>query len=105
MAQQLQEQAQSQNGNGQPDPETVSKVQNDSMLTQAKIQNLRESHAARTVTKQIQFEQGLRQKQAQDKLELEKQAASATLDISKERLKHQMNEQKAKKEANKPKTQ
>jgi hypothetical protein len=107
VAQQMQAQAQ-QNGNGAPDPKDVQKLQAQQAMDAAKLANTRESHAQRTVQRQLQFERQLQQDQAKAQAELEKTAAQAKLDLeiaaeqakidlAAEQIKNQMKAQQAKK--------
>lgn len=84
-----QQQQQSQQSNG-GDGETAAKIRASLITAQAKAKNTRESHAQRTVQKQIQFEQQMRQDQERHALEMKKEQAQAGLEIAKERTKARM---------------
>lgn len=61
---------QGQNGGGVP-PETMAKIQGQMMISKAKADNTRESHAQRTAQRQIQFEQKVHQDEQKHQQELE----------------------------------
>jgi len=92
--QRLDEKMQSQNGNGQIDPETLAKIESDRMITDAKIQQKKESHAVNTANRQIAFEMEqerenqktmaeLQRENARLQQELSAQAAKAVIEIEK----------------------
>lgn len=82
-AQRLQEQMQSQNGSAKMDPKDQAKIMATQALAQAKIQNTRESHAARTVQRQIQFERDEQRKSQSHALEMQQKIAETTLELKK----------------------
>lgn len=82
-AQRLEEQMASQaqgNGHG-PDPETLEKIENMRMLTEAKAANTRSSHAERTAQRQIAFEMKSQQDQQKAQADLQIQAAKSATEI------------------------
>ena len=86
-AQRLQEQMQAQNGQGNgPDLETMQKVQSAQMLTQAKVQNTRESHADRTAQRRLTFEQQTRQKEIEHQQKLSNEMAQHNAELTKTAL-------------------
>ena len=87
-AQRMQQQAQAGNG-GAPgvDPKDIAKIQADQMKAEAKVKNTRESHAQRTVQRQIQFEQQMKQDAQRHQLEMRKEADQIALEQQKSRSK------------------
>jgi len=85
--QRLIEKNQSQNG-GQPpiDPKTIADIQNENLKTQAKVSNMKESHANRTAERKISFEQKFQQDAAKAALDLETQRAQAEIELTKSAL-------------------
>jgi len=81
LAEMMKAQAQG-NGGGGMDPKDAAKIQATMATAQAKVQNMRESHAARTAQRQIQFEQKLKQDEAEHNLQLAKQAKEQAIDIA-----------------------
>ncbi|OLE10691.1 MAG: hypothetical protein AUG89_11550 [Acidobacteria bacterium 13_1_20CM_4_56_7] len=81
-AQRLHEQMQKQNGQGQVDPKDIAKIKATQITADAKSKNTRESHAQKTVQRQIQFEQGLKQKEQEHALELRRKTAETRLDLA-----------------------
>lgn len=67
-----QKKAAQQNGQGQPNPKDVVKAQTDAMLAKQKMQERSQSHAQRTVERQMQFEQQMRQDSQRHQLEIAK---------------------------------
>lgn len=68
MAQRQQEaakKAQAQNGNGQPKPEELVKAKLEAEKGKQKLSLAQQSHAQKTAQRQVQFEQGLKQKHEQ----------------------------------------
>lgn len=87
--QRLQEQQQKQaqqNGNG-GDPETAAKLQGKLMIDQAKAQNMRESHGARTAQKQIQWEAGEKRKEQEHNITMRRKLQEQRVDDTLETLK------------------
>ena len=74
-AQRLQEQMQKQNGQQQLDPKDIAKIKAIQLQAQAKVKNMRDSHADRTAQKQIAFQQQLKQKQATHTLDIQTEIA------------------------------
>ena len=74
------EQGQQQQGGG-VDPETQAKLQGKLMIDQAKAQNMRESHAAKTAQRQVQFEMEEQRKDRQHKAELRREGGVAVHEI------------------------
>lgn len=94
-AQRLQEQmqAQGQNGNG-ADPEAQAKVENDRMMTEAKMANTRESHAQRTAQRQIQFEQEEQRAEQEHKIEMEREREKLEMEREKMQMELQLEREK-----------
>ena len=82
-AQRLQEQQQSQNGNGQLDPEKMAKIQMDNMEKDAKIERDSKSHAQKTAQRQVQFEMGMKQKEAENQLKLQNEMQQHSAELAK----------------------
>jgi hypothetical protein len=90
-AQALQEKMQSQNGGmGQQDQETLAKIESMKKLTEAKAANTRESHAQRTIQRQIQFERQLEQDAKKAELDLRRMHAESTIKLSETQRKAQI---------------
>jgi hypothetical protein len=84
-AQRLQEQMKKQaegNGQGGPDPEVLAKIEATKITAEAKAANTRESHAARTAQRQVQFEMEQQQKEQQHALDLQLESARSQLDLA-----------------------
>lgn len=80
--------AQKQQAQGpQIDPETMSKIQSDQILAQAKAQNLRESHAQKTAQRQVQFEKDEARKDRQAMAEIHRSTAVLASDLQNEAVK------------------
>lgn len=82
--QQAQQKAQAQQQGG-PDPKDMAKLQIQVETGKAKIQNMRESHAARTAQKQLSWEQQQQQREQDHALEMQKKAAELQIDLAKKR--------------------
>lgn len=81
-----QEQAKAQaNGNGGMDPKDMAKMQATMMTAKQKVQQMRESHAARTAQRKLQFEQQLEQDRLRNQAELEHEAARTGLELASNR--------------------
>jgi len=77
--------AQSQAGNGSPagpDPETMAKIQGGLLMSQAKAQNARESHADKTAQRRVTFDQKLQQDAEQHAADLQKTELEAQADVA-----------------------
>ncbi len=85
MAQRQQQAAQKAAQQNGGDPAAAAKVQALMMTAQAKIQTGKESHAAKTAQRQLQFEQKQKQDAEKHALQLQTSAAQAAIDISKQR--------------------
>jgi hypothetical protein len=85
-AQRLQEQEKGANGNGGIDAQTQAKLSGELMLKKAKAENLRESHALKTAQRQVQFEQGLKQKEQTHRQELTLQQERMAQEMAKGQL-------------------
>lgn len=88
--QRLQEAAQQQaqaNGGGGIDPKDAAKIQGTILTAKTKAQLAAQSHAQRTAQRQLQFEQQMKQREQEHALDMQKDVASAALDIHKNRLK------------------
>lgn len=80
--------AQKQQAQGpQVDPETMSKIQSDQIIAQAKAQNLRESHAQKTAQRQVQFEKDEARKDRQAMAEIHRSTAVLASDLQNEAVK------------------
>jgi len=80
-----------QNGQGaQMDPKDAQKLKAQQAMSQAKIQNTRESHADRTAQKRLSFEEGLKQDQQKAAFELQKKRAETAIDLERETIKNRM---------------
>lgn len=87
-AQRVAQMAQKQNGQGaQMDPKDKSKIMAQQAQAQAKIQNMRESHAQRTAQRQIQFEQQTQQDAERHAAELAKEQIETAHNVQMNRLK------------------
>jgi hypothetical protein len=64
------QQKQQQNGNGKLDPKDAAKIQATTATAQSKISLAAKSHAQKTAQRQVQFEQGLKQKQEQHQADI-----------------------------------
>lgn len=83
-AQRLQEKKQKEaeeSGNGKMDPKDQAKIQATMLTAQAKAENTRESHAARTAQKQLSFEMQQKQKAEAHAQQLTEQAQDAALEL------------------------
>lgn len=74
-------QAQQQPGSGQ-DPEAAAKVESLLMISKAKADNTRESHAQRTAQRQVQFEMEMKQKQAEHELRMSQEASDKAIELT-----------------------
>lgn len=86
---QKQAQAQAQS-NGQMDPKDQAKIQATQMTAQQKVENMRQSHAARTVERQIAFEQKLKQQQQQHALDMAVRQHESAEDLNRESMKNRL---------------
>src|SRR5262249_45524190 len=86
-AQQLQQKQQAQQQSNGGDQETAAKIRAQIITAEAKAKNTRESHAQRTVQKQLQFEQQMKQDHQRHALDMEKEKAQLGFDIARERAK------------------
>jgi len=75
-----------QNGNGQMDPKDKAKIAATQAQSQAKIANMRESHAARTAQRQIQFEQQQKQDAEKHKADLDAKDLETASEIRRSRF-------------------
>jgi hypothetical protein len=88
MAQRLVEQMKKQQQQApQGDPQAAAKAQATVIQAQTKAKLSSQSHAQKTAQRQIQFEQGMKQKQEEHDMELKVKAAEAGLDLVQSRLK------------------
>jgi len=78
-AQRLQQQMQQQNGQQQMDPKDVAKLKSQEASAKIKQQNTRESHAQRTVQRQIQFEQDMQQRKQEHEIDMLKEVQQLKL--------------------------
>lgn len=81
--QQKMAQAAAQNGGarGGMDPKDAAKIQATLMTAQQKVQQMRESHAARTAQRKIQFQQEIEHERQRNQIELQREAQKHNLDI------------------------
>lgn len=81
--QQKMAQAAAQNGGarGGMDPKDMAKIQATLMTAKQKVQQMRESHAARTAQRKIQFQQEIEHEQQRSAIELQREAQKHHLDI------------------------
>lgn len=70
------------NGGGGADPEVMAKIQAQQAETQAKIQNMRESHANRTAQRQVQFEMEEKRRAQEHALDMQRKQAELQADIA-----------------------
>jgi len=89
--QEQQQQAASQNG---ADPEAMAKIQNDRMLAEAKAANTRESHAARTAQRQVQFEMEQERANVKTAAEIQRENARFSQEMQQEAVKTMAEAQK-----------
>jgi hypothetical protein len=82
--QKAQEAAAQQNGQPHLDPKDAAKIQATQLTAAQKVQQMRESHAARTVERQIAFEQKTRQDQQKHEADMQQEAAHTALDLHSE---------------------
>lgn len=68
--QQAQQKAAQQNGNGAPDPKDLAKLQAQQAEDKIRQDNMRQSHAQRTVERQMQFEQEMRQREQEHQMQM-----------------------------------
>jgi len=80
-AQRLQEAMGKQNGQGGMDPKDAAKIQAMQAQSQAKIANMKESHAQRTAQRKIQFEQELQLDREKHKHEVAKDKVQMHADV------------------------
>jgi len=85
-AQRLQQQMQKQNGNG-ADPAKIQDLQLDRAKNDAKIQNMRESHAIKTAQKQTSFEMQQANDDRRTAAEIRRENAKAGLELRHDALK------------------
>jgi hypothetical protein len=90
MTQQMEQQQQAQQPqNGEVEKEKI-KLQSMEMQAQAKQQNLRESHAQRTATKQTQWEMSMQREQQEHAMKMEQMRQEHDLEMKKELHKTQV---------------
>lgn len=82
-AQRLQQMAKRRNGNGSPgiDPKDLAKITGEEAKTQAKIQQMGASHAARTAQKQVQFELDQQRRDRETDAEIQRENAKAAHEL------------------------
>jgi hypothetical protein len=86
---QKQAEAQAQS-NGHMDPKDQAKIQATQMTAQQKVEQMRQSHAARTVERQIAFEQKLKQQQQQHALDMAVRQHESAEDLNRESMKNRL---------------
>lgn len=84
MAQRQQQAAQQaqQNGNGGLDPKDKAKILATQATAQQKVQQMRDSHAARTAERKIAFQEKLKQDEQKHRFEMQKDAHRQQLDVA-----------------------
>jgi hypothetical protein len=82
-----QKKAQQGNGRGGLNPKDAAKIQATQMQAAQKVQQMKESHAARTAQKQLTWEQQLKQKREDQAAELEAKDLEVAATINRNRLK------------------
>lgn len=87
-AQRLQEQQQqAASQNGGLDAETMAKIENDRIMAEAKAANTRESHAARTAQRQVQFEMEEERKNLQTQADIARENARFAQELTQDAVK------------------
>jgi hypothetical protein len=79
--------AQAQNGNGAPDPDKLAKLKLAEASGKIKLDNMTQSHAARTAQREIEFKQKLQQEREQHLADLEKKDLEGASNIRRGSLK------------------